>query len=98
MNIRRFSDDDLNDDDWEVVHSMVSEGSVAASMLVLASVGECLAELDAQTMADIALSMGQSVDWLENAIANVNVWYREEYPDGIDHTVMDAKIGTMSTA
>lgn len=98
VNTKRFSDEDLNDEDWEVVHRMVHEGKVAASMLVLASVGEALAELEPDTMADLALMMGQSADWLETAIANINVWYRDEYPDGIDHTVMDAKIGTMTTA
>lgn len=96
MNIKAFSDDDLTDAERSAIEQRVMDGCVTASLIVLARLGEKLGSLDADEMAGLALKLGDYGDLAEVAIANVNVWYRDEFPQQIDRVISDAKFSALT--
>lgn len=93
---KTFSDSDLDASDYPAVEQRVMDGCITASVIVLGKVAEKLGELDEETMADLALQLGEFGDLAEVAITNLNIWYRDEFPTQIDRVIADAKFSAMT--
>jgi thymidine phosphorylase len=93
---KKFDDTDLTDDEVQGLISLALHGDVPASVIILARMAETLAVLPNEQLADLSLAMGACGDYIEVAISNVNVWYRDEFPEGIDRAVTEAKFSTIN--
>ena len=91
-----FTDSDLSSSEYPAIEQRVMDGCVTASVIVLSRIAEKLGGMEPEELADLAIKLGEYGDLTEVAIANLNVWYRDEFPDQMDRVVLDTKFSALT--
>jgi DNA-binding beta-propeller fold protein YncE len=90
-----LNDEALTEHERAELCDLVAEGNVGASVIVLGAIARHLGELDADIMADVSLSLGDTGDWIETAIANVVTWYREGNTAEFEQAIVRARLAAI---